>query len=194
MKKLTSYMGVISLATLLTCSSALAQAAATDQNTAQENKAQAQAAKGQPASTPQASNPPATPQGQPAKDEQARKEATTEQTTTRDITKGTGNSNPGRVSEKQPRGMSDNWAEGTDTRNRTRDVAGVPNSNPGRIPVARDTNSALLKNQTSSTRTPSDSVARSSDRTTAPNANPGRAVQGRVQGTSADTSTSPNSP
>jgi hypothetical protein len=188
MKKLTSYIGAISLATLLTCSTALAQAANGDQNTAGTTpKAQAEVGKGQPASNPQRNDAQTPSQTQTAKDTQkdaqASRDTSTAQTTTRDVTRGTGNSNPGRVSETQPRGMSDKWAEGKDTANNTRDSA--HNSNPGRIPVARDTKSSLLKNTASSTVTRSDNVARSSDKTTAPN--PSRPAEGSV-------SASPNSP
>ena len=183
MKKLTSYIGAISLATLLTCSPALAQATSTDQSTPQENKAQAEAGKGQPASNPQRNDMQKPPQTQTAKDKEASRDTSTAQATTRDVTRGTGNSNPGRVSETQPKGMSDKWAQGNDSATPTRDSA--HNSNPGRIPVARDTKSSLLKNTASSTVTRSDNVARSSDKTTAPN--PNHSEQGSV-------STTPNSP
>ena len=187
MKKLTSYIGAISLATLLTCSTALAQSATGDQKTApkptETPKAQAEAGKGQPASNPQRNNMQKPTQTQTAKDKEASRDTSTAQTATRDVTRGAGNSNPGRVSETQPKGMSDKWAQGNDTATQTRDSA--HNSNAGRLPVARDTKSSLLKNTASSTTTRSDNVARSSDKTTAPN--PNRSEQGSV-------STSPNSP
>lgn len=187
MKKITSYMGVLSLATLLTCSTAFAQAATGNQSTPgtpETAKAQAETGKGQPASNPQSANAQTPAKEQTARNDQSnRKMNTAQAATTKDVTRGTGNSNPGRLSETQPRGMSDRWAQGNDTATPTRDSA--HNSNPGRIPVARDTNSALLKHTASSSVTRSDNVARSSNRTTVPE--PTHTVQGSV-------STTPNSP